>query len=79
MPQKDKQFETIAKRFSDIDVRFDEMDSKITNFRNEVLTGLDKILVIVQRVDQERVFANATIKRHQEKIENIEKVLNIKQ
>lgn len=80
----DKQFEGVRKKLFDHDDHFDKLDAKIDNRFNQTLTVLDKILIIVQRVDQERVFTFAAVQRLQKNIENqqkeiqkIKKVLNI--
>lgn len=39
----------------------DRMDTKLINFKDEILTVLDKQTIILQRLDQERVFTNERI------------------
>jgi len=74
----------ILKKLFEHDQRFEDVDVKLTNFRDEMLTGMDKIMVILQRLDQERIFTNEAIRRlekgqerQQKEIDHIKQVLNI--
>ena len=66
----------IIKKLLEHDEKLKELVTKreFREFRNEVLAGQDKILTIVQRLDQERVFTNEKIKRLEEsvKIQQVE-------
>lgn len=80
----DKQFEAIIKKLLEHDEQFVEIEQKLDSRFDNVLTAIDKVLVIVQRLDQERVFTFAAIKRIQEQVDKnqkeiiqIKKVLNI--
>lgn len=45
-----------------LEVRMDtKIDTKLTNLKDDILTVLDKQTVILQRLDQERVFTNERI------------------
>ncbi|MCL5774274.1 MAG: hypothetical protein M1536_07865 [Firmicutes bacterium] len=70
----------IIEKLLEHDRRFDRLeekfDKKIDSLRDEFLTRTDKILVILQRLDQERVFTNEAIRRLEEQQENQQKELN---
>ena len=51
----------------------EEVRGMITETRSEILTHLDKQLVILQRLDQERVFTTEHIRRIEERVESAEK------
>lgn len=56
----------------------------LVEFRDEVLTGLDRQMVILQRLDQERIFTAEWIKRlerevaeHDQEIKRIKQLLKV--
>jgi hypothetical protein len=53
------------RRFQTIDERLDQLLSKeeFATFRQNFYTMMDQAMVILQRLDQERVFTNERIKR----------------
>ncbi|HSC20952.1 MAG TPA: hypothetical protein VLC07_04410 [Solirubrobacterales bacterium] len=52
--------EPIIQRLLEHDARFDAIRSEMSQFRDEILTRFDQVMVILQRLDQERVFTNET-------------------
>lgn len=74
----------IIKKLLDHDEQFNLIRKEMKEMKGDILTVLDQILVIVKRVDQERVFTFAAVQRiqseleHQQKeIKKIKQVLNI--
>lgn len=69
--------EKIVKKLIEHDERFDRLDekidSKVSGLRDDINTRLDQILVIVQRLDQERLFTFETVKRMQNDLETQQK------
>lgn len=59
----------IVKKLLEHDERFDQVDQKISLLDDKMNTRLDQILVIVQRLDQERLFTFEIVKRMQHDIE----------
>lgn len=59
------------------DGRFDSLDQKIDReigkLRDEILTQQDKAMVILQRLDQERVFTQNWIRRLETDVEDSKK------
>jgi hypothetical protein len=51
--EHDEQFKKIDRRFSDLE----------SNLENKFNARFDQIMVILQRIDQERIFTQAAIKR----------------
>ncbi|HUD20938.1 MAG TPA: hypothetical protein VMQ44_02640 [Candidatus Saccharimonadales bacterium] len=47
----------LVKRLNEIDDRLYGIENKLTDFRDEILTSLDRQLVILQRLDQEMLVA----------------------
>ncbi len=47
----------------------EEFEQRFTDYRDTVLTGLDKQMVILVRLDQERIFTNEKINRMHQQIE----------
>lgn len=72
----DEKFDVITKKLLEHDNYFDEMREEFNQKFNQVLTSLDKVMVIVQRLDQERLFTFEIIKRMQKDIDNNQKDLN---
>jgi len=46
-----------------MDLGFKQVRQEANDFRDEILAQQDKAMVILQRLDQERIFTNETIKR----------------
>lgn len=63
--EHDKKFEQIDKRFEQVDKRFDD-----------VMMAIDGAMVILQRIDQERVFNIAAHRRIQEQLDHHENEIN---
>lgn len=84
--EHDKRFDKIDKRFSEHDKRFDKIIDKLVEhdgrldqmvtknefntFKDQILTGQDKMMQILQRLDQERIFTQEWIKRIEKEVEN---------
>ena len=49
-----------------------KIDGKVSNLHSEMLTHFDEQMVILQRLDQERVFTTEHIRRIEERIEAAE-------
>ena len=62
---------TIILKLLEHDDRFTQIEEKMASDKRDLMDTLDKILFIVQRMDQERVFTNAHLKRHDEDITRI--------
>lgn len=74
----------ILKKLFEHDDRFDRIEKKAEDFRDQMLTGMDKMMVVLERLDQERIFTTETIhrvqrevERQQKEIDHIRKVLKI--
>jgi hypothetical protein len=80
----------IIQKLLEHDARFDRIEQtmvtkdEFTAFKDQVLTSLDQMMVILQRLDQERVFTNERIKRieadlaeQQAELRQIKQVLKI--
>jgi glutathionylspermidine synthase len=65
----------IIKKLLEHDDQFISIQEQTNERFNEVTATLDNILVIVQRLDQERVFTFAMVKRMQDDIEQNQKDL----
>jgi len=65
----------IIEKLLEHDERFEKIEEKIDKKHNEVLTHLDEIMVIVQRLDQERLFTFEIVKRLQDNVERQDKEL----
>jgi len=66
----------IIKKLIDHDEEFVRVRDEMKQYHNEVLDRLDSIMVIVQRLDQERLFTFEIVKRMQKDIENQQKEIN---
>lgn len=56
-----------------LDGRMDRLEERFAEYRDEVLIALDKQMVILQRLDQERVFTIEWVKRLEGEIEKIKR------
>ncbi|OGD56782.1 hypothetical protein A2V71_01520 [Candidatus Berkelbacteria bacterium RBG_13_40_8] len=83
--KNDRKMDILIKKSLFVDDRFFTVSQEIKKSKDEILTVFDKVMVIIQRLDQERVFTFAAVKRLQEQQESqqkeiikIKQVLNIK-
>ncbi|MBI2251610.1 MAG: hypothetical protein HYU63_02450 [Armatimonadetes bacterium] len=60
----------IVEKLFDHDEQFKQVRKEIKQSKEEVLTVLDKMMGILQRVGHERIFTNEAIKRMQKEIEH---------
>lgn len=60
--------QVVSKKFQEHDDRFDKVDESMVGLRNDMLTHFDKQLVILQRLDQERVVTNHRLDRLEAKV-----------
>jgi hypothetical protein len=65
----DNQLEFLAQNFVRLDDRIDATDANLEKLRKETLHGFDQQMVILLRLDQERVFDGERIKRLQDRID----------
>jgi len=66
----------IIKKLLEHDDEFEKTRGELKIFRDDVLSGQDRMMVILQRLDQERVFTNETIKRLEMSIKTQETEIN---
>lgn len=92
LEQHDNQFKKIDKRFDDHDKRSDKIIKKLVEhddrldqmltkkefneFKDQFFSGQDKMMVILQRLDQERIFTQEWIRRIEKEVENHTKELS---
>lgn len=76
--------EKIIQKLFEHDDRFDRIEEKIEAMRNDFLTSKDEMMVILKRLDQERIFTIEWVKRieskvekQQQEIQHIKQVLKI--
>lgn len=70
----------IIEKLIELDQKIDNTVRKeeFTRFRDEVLTSQDKMITILQRLDEERVFGNQWVKGIEEKVEkNSREIIDI--
>lgn len=77
LTQHDQQFDLLARKLLDHDKKFDQVDSNIQEYKNEILTAIDRLSVQFKRFDEERVFTFELYKRLEKEVERIKKVLKI--
>lgn len=65
----DLKFDNITKKLIDHDQKFEQLNKKFDDYHRENLDKQDKIITILERLDQERIFTNETIKRIQSDVE----------
>ena len=69
----------VLKKLEEHDRRFDKLENDFGGFRREVLTGQDKIMEILERLDQERIFTTAWVARIEKEVEaNTKEIARIK-
>lgn len=68
----------IIQKLGEHDKRFDELVTRkeFTDFKHQVPTGQDEILTIVRRLDEERVFTAAWLKRIEQEVEGHKKEIS---
>lgn len=49
---------------------------QFTLFRDQIYSGLDAQIVILKRLDQERIFSNETVRRIQNHVDDQQKEIN---
>jgi len=61
----------IVQKLIEHDKKFDELVTKgeFKQFKEEMLSGQDRMLQILERLDQERIFTNEAIKRLEKDVE----------
>ncbi len=78
--------EKIIQKLFEHDARFDRLEAQMATKKDvgQIFDTLDKAMVILQRLDQERIFTNERIKRietdllsQQKELKQIKRVLNI--
>lgn len=61
--------------------RFDselgQLHSEIDSFRSEIMTRMDEQVVILQRLDQERIFTTEWVRRIETDVDRVKKHLKI--
>lgn len=67
----------VIKKLLEHDEEFEKIRSELKENQDEILTRLDGIMVIVQRIDQERIFTFEYVKRLQKDIDKVKKILKI--
>ncbi|KKW17528.1 MAG: hypothetical protein UY58_C0002G0014 [Candidatus Magasanikbacteria bacterium GW2011_GWA2_50_22] len=69
----------IIQKLVEIDQKLEGVATKdeLSGFRQDVMDGLDKQLVILQRLDQERLFSIERVKRIEEDVERIKLQLRV--
>lgn len=70
--EHDEIFGNIAGRFDQVDRRFDEMDDKLGGFRNEILTGLDKVMGELEKAREDRELAKEKDDELERRLEKVE-------
>ena len=73
--------EKIIEKLLDHDEKLDQMATKtdLQELRHEMLAGQDKMITILERLDQERVFTNQAIERLEHRVEeNTKEIQTIK-
>ena len=75
LEEHDGQFDRVFKKLIEHDDKFDKMLTKqeFVDFKEAHFRGQDKMMVILERLDQERVFTNEAIKRLQVGLEEQKK------
>jgi hypothetical protein len=58
-----------------LDNKIENLGQNILIYKDEISVGMDKQMEILQRLDQERIFTNETIKRMQKEMEAHEQQL----
>lgn len=59
----------IIQKLFEHDERFERLETKIDDTHREVLHGMDEIMVILKRLDEERVFTYEMVKRIEERVD----------
>lgn len=69
----DRRFDAVTEILLDHSDRFDQLQRLVRKDKKDLLTALDQQTVILQRLDQERVFTNEWIKRLEAEVKQHEK------
>jgi hypothetical protein len=80
--EHDKRFDLVIGKLSEHDERLDNLVTKVEfqDFKDKVLTGQDKMMNILERLDQERIFTTAWVGRIEKEVEeHTREIKNIKQ
>ena len=74
----DERLEKVINKLIEHDEKFDNMVTKdeFYQFKDEILTGQDKMMTILQRLDEERVFTNKWIGEIEEQVEESKNEIN---
>jgi peptidoglycan hydrolase CwlO-like protein len=56
LTKHDQQFDLLTREILDHDKKFNQADSNIKDYKNEILTAVDRLSVQFKRFDEERVF-----------------------
>lgn len=59
----------IIAKLMEHDEKFEEVDFKLTKFREEFLSGQDAAMTILKRLDEERVFTHKWVRDIEDKVE----------
>jgi predicted nucleic acid-binding Zn-ribbon protein len=73
----EKRFDAHDKRFDALEKRFDTLEQEMSEMRNEYLVGQDRIIKILERLDQERVFTTEWIRRIEGELAKVKTHLGI--
>ena|SRR3989338_6942016 len=73
----DRQFKAVSKKLLEHDDKFEALETKIDGFESEMITRLDKIVVAVERLDQERLFQIHRLDRHEKDIDKLKQKVGI--
>ena len=76
--EHDKQFRAVAKKLLEHDDKFESLEKKIDSFEDKMVTRLDKIVVAIERLDQERLFQIHRLDRHEEDISKLKTKVGLK-
>jgi archaellum component FlaC len=69
----------VLKKLEEHDKRFDKLGNDFGGFRREMLTAQDKMMEILERLDQERIFTAAWVARIEKEVEeNAKEIARIK-
>jgi hypothetical protein len=68
----------IIQKLGEHDKRFDRLEGKFDDLGQRVLTTQDKILTIVRRLDEERIFTTKWVERIEQEVDKIKTHLKIK-
>lgn len=67
----------VAKKLLEHDEQFREIRKENTEYRNQILTKLDKIVTSIDRLDQERLFQIHRLDRHEKDIDKLKQQVGL--